>query len=122
MALGEAEVVHGWALANVVRAWVDQWQRERPSYHVEAGKDPTTVNIAFVSAFVWLADKTGLNVRRINGIAAAEFTYVGVTQADAILTAIGKSHYLTNGEINVIPNPNWSRERWVAYMKERGCV
>jgi hypothetical protein len=40
--------------------------------------------------------------------------------ADKILTAMSLADMLGN-EIHVIPNPNWSQERWQAWAAERGC-
>jgi hypothetical protein len=125
---GEAEVVHGWALANVLRAYVDQWNRERPPRSEASVLGDR--GLGFEAASTYIAEETrrfdreghGLNSRRVRGIIANEFKHVSLRQADQVLRAIGKEYMLSNGEIAIFPNPQWSNERWVKYMQERGCV
>ena len=71
---------------------------------------------------IHIAEVTGLNPRRIYGIIRNEYKTVGLTTAEKLLMAIDKEDYIASGHVRVIPNPNWSFERWVNYMRERGCV
>lgn len=111
---GEAEVVRAEPLGTILREWVIEWLAERPleTYGGESMMGPMQ----------WLAEKTEIHIRRVSGIVNGEFPHVGLSQADALLTAIGQSYLLTIGEIPVIPNPNWSIEQWKAYMETRGCA
>jgi hypothetical protein len=122
---GEAEVVIGWQLANVLRAWLDQWRRERPpdqttgnaKYKQEGGNE----TVYFMGAMNYLSDKSGLSVRYLSRLVACEMEHVNLSKADAVLQAMERADYLGN-EIEVVPNPRWSREKWQRYMHERGCI
>jgi hypothetical protein len=128
---GEAEIVDPEPLGSVLRAWIVKWLAERPilsqsdidedqtgSYHSERRK---VVGMHFMGPLEWLAEKTEINIRRVSGICNGEFERVGLSQADALLTAIGEP-YLLGNEIPVRANPTWSMESWLAYMASRGCV
>lgn len=108
--VGEPTVVAGWQLANVLRAWIDQWRIERPV------NDPH-----FMGAVEYLAFHTGLNHRRINGLVKSEFPTVGETQVDKILRAIDKE-FLLHTELKVMPNPGWDLEKWLEWRSEQGCT
>jgi hypothetical protein len=112
--MGEAEVVLGEQLSNVIRQWVKEWLVDRPRVD--------QINGRVMGPMDYLKEQTGIHIRRVQGIANGEFKLVSVTQADSILTVIGKQYMLSNGEIRVIPNPNWSLDRWTDYMRERGCI
>lgn len=124
MAQGDAEVVHGWALANVLRAWVDQWEHgQNPLRLPEFNARQKAASVGdFVTPIQWLAQETEIHERRIRAFVKNEKRFVGIGQADKVLTAIGKGDYLTNGEIDVFPNPVWSNETWRRYMVEKGCI
>jgi len=106
---GEAEVVPGYELSIILREWVVSWLADRP---LIVGGD-------FEGPHSWLAAKTRINVRRVSGLINGEYTCVPVSQADLVLQAIERTDKFT--ELHVIPNPNWSPERWHEYMSERGC-
>ena len=101
---GEAEVVPGYELSEILREWVVQRLAENNSTHE------------------WLAEKTGLHVRRVSGIINGEYVCVPLSQADKLLQAIERTdlYHVVPARIHVIPNPNWSQERWQEYMEERG--
>lgn len=99
---GEAEVVPGYELSEILREWVVKRLAINQSTHE------------------WLAEQTGIHVRRISGLINGEYTCVPLSQADAVLQAIERADYLET-RLHVIPNPNWSPERWMQYMQERGC-
>jgi hypothetical protein len=117
---GEPEVVPGYQLAPVLQHWCAQWLRERPVGAFNAHSWGTGND--FVGPVQWLAQETGLNTRRVSGICNGEFPQVPLSQADRLLAAIGRIDLLATGEIQVVPNLNWTMEKWVAYMQERGCV
>jgi hypothetical protein len=106
--VGEAEVVPGFQLSEIMLTWVRAYIAERP-----IGKD-------FVGPIGWLAEKTGINPRRVQGICNGEYSTVGVSQADALLSAIERTDLFTS--LWVSPNPNWSNEKWIEYLRERGCA
>lgn len=110
---GEAEVVRAEPLSTVLRSWVKEWLAQYPID--SAGGEH------FMGPIQVLAEKTEINVRRVSGIVNGEFEFVSLSQADKLLTAAGLWDYISNGEIPVIPNPNWSMVKWQAYMDERGC-
>ena len=108
---GEAQVVLGVQLSKVLKEWHDgfklHWDEDRGRMH---------------GPMDWLKEMTGLNVRRCHGLVNGEFPTVSLTQAELVLMAIGREYLLANGELHVIPNPNWSLEKWTTYMEERGCI
>jgi hypothetical protein len=116
---GEAEVVPGFQLSVVLRKWVVEWLRERP-YRNENTNGATVMQ--FHGPHDYLSEQTGLHVRRVSGIINGEFFVVPLTQADALLQAIERPDLLGAGEIQVVVNPNWSLEKWMDYMAERGCI
>lgn len=116
---GEAEIVDPEPLGSVLRAWVVTWLAEHPL----PDNDPQLRNgsPAHMGPVQWLAEKTEIHIRRVSGICNGEFERVGLSQADALLTAIGEFDLL-GFEIPVKMNPTWSTETWHAYMAARGCI
>lgn len=120
---GQAEVVRAEPLGTVLRGWVQDWLAERPLNQQPTGQNPfDDKQYDFMGPIQLLHEKTEINPRRITGIINGEFEFIGVSQADALLTAAGMWDLITLGEIEVIPNPNWSMEKWQSYMSERGCA
>jgi hypothetical protein len=110
-AAGEPEVVFGKQLAEVLNTWREEWLKKRDYEKEQRVMGPLD----------WLKEMTGLHARRIYGLMQAENPYVSLTQAELILMVIDREYLLSNGTIRVVPNPNWSPEKWLAYMEERGC-
>jgi len=108
---GEAQVVFGSQLSSVLQKWEAEFAAKYPAdgqwRKVMGPRD-------------WLKEMSGLHIRRIYGLIEGEYKFVSLSQADLILTVIERSDLLYD-TIHVIPNPNWSPERWLAYMNERGC-
>ena len=123
--VGEAEIVPGYQLSEILRRWVVEWLADRPRNHTPMGVGVHEIEEGdvFMGPVDWLAEKTEINVRRVQGFVNGDYATVGLSQADAVLTAIGHNvDYLNNtGEIMILPNPNWSQEKWIAYMEDRGC-
>lgn len=111
---GEAQVVIGYQLAKVLQEWRDMFDKRNEGF--DPGRDK------IMGPIDWLKEMTGLHVRRIHGLVKGEFPIVGLSQAELVLMAIDKEQLLDNGTIHVIPNPNWSLEKWTTYMEERGCI
>lgn len=112
------EVVPCWQLSNVLRAWYDNWRRERPNYMREYNMPGSR---QFYSPLTWLSEASGIPVRTINAYIRNERKYVILENVDAILQAIDKTDLLQT-EITVIPNPRWTLEKYTEYMAARGCV
>jgi hypothetical protein len=111
---GEPEVVPCYQLAKILNEWIEKYVADRP---LRMAEDGGAFGETFMGPIAWLVDKTGLNERSIHRIIKEEIKVVSLTQADLLLTAIDR--HLS--EVQVVPNPNWSLERWIDYMKERGC-
>lgn len=113
---GEPEVVYSKVISPVLRKWIEHWEVDHPVHIQEGGR---WTNYHF-GPMVWLEQETKINRRRISAILSGEIQRVPLTQADKLLTAIGKSHMLGR-EILVHKNPVWTLEKYQAYMEERGC-
>lgn len=111
---GEPEVVIGKQLVPIIAKWREDWLKQRG---VQEQRDGLVMG-----PMDWLKEMTGMHIRRISGIAQGEFQFIPVSQADLLLTVMGLGGLLSNGTVMVIPNPNWSPERWLAYMEEKGCI
>jgi hypothetical protein len=120
--VGEAEVVRAEPLATILREWIVEWLSERPTHHRGMGRESYGADNDFMGPIQWLSEKTEIHTRRVSGIANGEFETVPLSQADLLLTAIGEGYLLATGEITIIPNPQWSMEKWQAYMEGRGCA
>jgi hypothetical protein len=116
---GEAEVVPGFQLQKVLQIWVEQWVNDRPLGHQSPG---IASGASFTGPFQYIAEQTGLNPRRISAIHRGEIKFIALSDADEILSAMNLTHLLATGEIQVVPNPNWSLEKWLNFMDERGCI
>lgn len=120
---GEAEVVPAFQIAAILQRWLDLWRLERPlGQHAAthfSSKEKRGAD--FIGALEYLANESGLHTRKIAGIVREEVNFISLTDADKLLHALSMEHLLSTGEIQVVPNPNWSPERWREYMQERGC-
>lgn len=112
--MGQPRVVLGVQLGKVMREWREEWDRKRDPYEQETGRVMGPID--------WLKEMTGIHSRRLYGLMNDEFVTVGETQAELILLVMERQHLLSNGTIHVIPNPNWSLEKWTAYMEDQGCI
>jgi hypothetical protein len=111
---GEAEVVLTEQLAVYVNRFKEKWNAER---------NPRTTpydDYQVMGAFDWLSQETGINVRRIWGISKLETKTTGLGTADSLMSAMGIPMSMT--DMHVLPNPNWSLEKWVEHQRERGCI
>lgn len=110
---GEAQVMLGRQLAKIMQIWRVEWEAAR-DYHIESRK--------VMGPLDWLKEMTGIHIRRIHGLMNAEFDFVGESQAELLLIVMNMEHLLKDGTVMFIPNPNWSTEKWIAYMEEQGCI
>ena len=109
---GEAEVVKTALLATVLNRW-------RKRFEVEVGDFESG---DFVGPIGYLMEQSGIERRAIYRIMHMESKYTSLTHAERMLMAIDREYMMYNGEIPVIPNPQWSYARWVNYMDSRGCT
>jgi hypothetical protein len=114
---GEAEVVPGFQLSPTLRRWVTRYLAERPLNTYSSGSSYGT-QVEFLGPIQYLSENTGIHLRRVSAICNGEIEFVPLSQADLLLTAIDM--HLSNPEIQVVPNPNWSLERWLAYRQDLG--
>jgi hypothetical protein len=128
MSRGEAEIVDAEPLGSFLRAWIVKWHAERPfttesnfNPHLSNGRNLKSISNGFIGPIQWLSQETGIHTRTVSGICNGEFPRVGLSKADALLTATGQN-YLLGSEISVKKNPRWSDETWREYMAERGCI
>lgn len=108
---GEADVVPTYQLAAVIREFSRRWLLERPNCDDDF----------FMGPVDYLSYHTDVPHRMISRITAEEFVTTPLSRAELLLMAMDHEYMLATGEIQVVPNPNWSLESWLAYQEERGC-
>jgi hypothetical protein len=69
----------------------------------------------------WLAEESGVSQRRIWGILSGRERWTSLEVADKLLQAVGMPQATWDGTVHVVPNPEWSEDRWLEHMAERGC-
>lgn len=106
---GEALVVRTAEIAPLIELWLLQQEDGR------LDRDISLTGLQILSEF------SGLNQRRINGIRNTEMKFISLGDADKLLVAMGMEEYLLSGNLIPVPNPNWSYESWMDYMREKGC-
>jgi hypothetical protein len=119
---GEAEVVPGFQMAEEIRKFQRFWEVEYPDGTLGFG-----ASHAFLGPLQFIEEETErvatkVNTKYLSRILSGELQVVALSKAEAILMALSKEHMLLTGEIQVVPNPNWSLEKWISYMAERGCI
>jgi hypothetical protein len=100
-------------LAVEVRAWTVRYLD---------GRDPRSTEGDVMGPVQYLRLHSGWDERQIARLTADELRTVNLSAAESMLSAIDREYMLSNGEIHVIPNPNWSFEKWVDHMKGAGCL
>jgi hypothetical protein len=113
---GDANVIRARHIAPLLNKWVDAWNANRPNIHGWRNPQDT-----YYGPCQWLSDQSGVTVRQISRIKNGDLEYVSLNHADALLQAMDAAERL-DVDIPVIRNPRWTRERWHAYMAERGCA
>jgi hypothetical protein len=100
---------------------VKNFRLERPPRHYGHDDPYTDKSALFIGALTYIEQESGLPIRTLNRIIRQEYKTVSLRIADQVLGAIDREYLLVDGLIPVIPNPQWSYERYVRYMQERGC-
>jgi hypothetical protein len=109
-------------LAPVLDKWIKIWNIERPSQRFSNDEQGWQQEEKFISAMDYLESQSGINRRRIYDIVNMRQRYVTLRVAERLLMAIDREYMLKTGEIPPIPNPHWSQEYWLEYMRQRGCA
>lgn len=47
--------------------------------------------------------------------------FITFNVVDAWLSKLG-IYWLDDGTLTAVPNPRWTKEKWLAYMESRGCA
>jgi hypothetical protein len=73
-----------------------------------------TVHRDVMGPLDYIAEHSGINQRAIQRYLNEQIT-ISESKAEAILMAIDRENLLKTGEIPIIPNPNWTLEKWLAW-------
>lgn len=93
-----------------------QFNNDHPLYEGQA-----VVETVEFGVWNWMEQETGIPKRSLYRIYLLETKSTSLETADKLLQGLGYPQALQNGEVKIIPNPQWSMVGWVAYMRERGC-
>jgi hypothetical protein len=113
-------VVRTIELAGVLDKWIREWRSERP-LQIDANrwKQPGEL---FMGAIEALSQRSGIPERSIARVRRLETKWTNLHIADALLTAIERPELMSDGTVNVVPNPRMSLERWIEYLAETGAT
>jgi len=138
-------VVSSAQLLEALTPLIEQWDREYEDYTKSGswgsreGKDRTRAGRAYAGGNDYpkrgrnqhtlsprkgiprIAERSGLQDRAVKRI-LYEQKWVTVYVVDKILNGLGLEHWINDGTLTIVPNPHWTQEKWIAYMKERGCI
>lgn len=128
--MADSLVVRTEELASVLRLWIDKHNGRfmknsggrRPSYKYTGEADEV---IHYIGAYDYICFQMGKPpeyARVIYRVVTRESMHTDLSVADGLLTAIEESGALTDGRITVMPNPRWSKERWIKWKSEQGCI
>jgi hypothetical protein len=114
-------VVRSADLAAVVKPWIEAWYvdhdyiwtGERWSWWMGPGDHVTPMG-----PYDWLSQETGFSARSLYRVLNGETKHTAFRIADTVLTVIGREDAI-DAELAVIPNPQWSQEKWMAWYAER---
>jgi hypothetical protein len=117
-------------IVPLVQRWIEIHRADHPisNFSESTGRDNSASSIMvgeYVSSYSAekvIAQEMGLSENGFDVGHLGRQKYIGYNRADRILSAIGQTHALFDGRVHVIPNPNWSQERWLAWKEEQGCI
>jgi hypothetical protein len=132
----EPEAVNADDLVKIMREWLARYGKDHPidkPFHTTqtakfdengrfSGTESDKRRLFHFSGISYIVHHSGVSDRRVRGLLMGEVKWVRLSIADKILTAIGESYKLANGELEVVPNPAMSQELWLLKMQERGCI
>ena len=108
---GSPNVVPGYQISKVLREWIVKYLAERP----------LNQQTEFMGPVNYIAEHAGVSTRQVSRVANGELEVVAEKMAEKLLMAVGLEHMMMTDEIQVVPSPYWSTEKWVEYMQSRGC-
>jgi hypothetical protein len=111
----DPEVVPTDELAPLLRRWRERYDLEHDVEH-DKGDAVNRDRASPFGPIQLLAFETGLNPRAIYRIMEEQTEFTWLSKAEKLLMAIDKLYLLANGEINILPHPNFSFKRWIDYM------
>ena len=113
----DALVVRTDELASVLQLWLDKHNGRFPVSDINNRGD------GFISGYDYIIDKRPvLYPRLLWRIITLEAKHTNLRIADEVLTAIEETGALQDGRIEVMPNPGWTQEKWLAWKAEQGCI
>ena len=114
----DALVVRTDELASVLQLWIDKHNGRFPA------TDPRSSTANFTSGYDYIISRfpDTLYHRLLWRILNLEAKHTSLGIADEVLTAIDDAGALEDGRIEVIPNPRWNNETWLAWKAEQGCI
>lgn len=110
MATRDGCAVEGKALAALIGAFVQDWNRDRPATDGRFRSGGSmTVHVDPVRPYQWLSDATGIRPRTLERLAGARLDFVPLGVADRIVQALGYPMAFHDGTLEVTANPAASR-------------
>jgi hypothetical protein len=117
-------------IVPLVQRWIEIHRADHPisNYSENAARDNSASSIMvgdYVSSYGAervIAQEMGLAENGFEVKNLLRQKYIGYARADRILSAIGETHALYDGRVHVIPNPNWSQEKWISWKEDQGCI
>ena len=110
----DAQVVLAEQVAKEIKEWTVKWLKTRTELEASDREVMGPVQ--------WLAEESGVQRRQIARITSGDIKTISEEQAWKILKAIDREYLLVNRTIHVIPNPQWSLDHWIEYMRNQGCI
>jgi hypothetical protein len=117
---GDAQVIDPEIMKSLLEDFITKWNVERPSAWSGHGERWARTHDPKMAAADWLAQESGINVRKITGYLHGEYAFVGMTHADLLLKSMGLQHLLASGEIEVKKNPRWSWRQYNHWLRGSG--
>jgi len=109
-------VVRTQQLAAILAGAKEDHEKKYPQHEPAYGKVAE-----FIAFTEWLSEESDVDAVQIRAVMRQRWATIELKTAEKILMALDLEYLLSNGTIDVIPNPRWSKERWQMYMSERGC-
>lgn len=103
-------------LSHLLRGFVDEWNRERPSTGGRFAPKNLRTEVAVLGAVEWISQETQIPEPTIQNLLPSKKTgqprhrHTELRIADAVVQAIGKTQAFHDGTLEVLPNPSASQE------------
>jgi len=130
MAANDGLVVRVDEIVPLIERYIEIHRAEHPisNYSETVGRENSASSIMvseYVSSYraeAVISHEMGLTENGFDLGHMRKQKYIGYNRADRILSAIGETHALYDGRVHVIPNPNWSQEKWISWKEDQGCI